>query len=96
VLTYVIVYSDFLETTNNPIPIPDRTNGIIQENDWAPARIRLVDSIGIILPPTGTCTSDTIAINHESNDSMPLSLNHFQIWKFLISLNHFELLFVKK
>jgi len=25
-------YSDFLETTNNPIPIPESTTGIIQEN----------------------------------------------------------------
>ena len=48
-----IFYADFLDTTNNPIPRTDSTTGIIQENVWAPARIRLVDSIGIISPPTG-------------------------------------------
>jgi hypothetical protein len=26
-------FFDFLEATNNPIPIPERTTGIIQEND---------------------------------------------------------------
>ncbi len=59
-LTCVIIYSDFLVTANNPIPTTESTTGIIQENVCAPARIRLVASIGIICPPIGKHASVSV------------------------------------
>ncbi len=48
-----LVYSFFLETTNNPIPRTESTTGIIQENDWAPASKSAVLSTCKKSPPTG-------------------------------------------